>query len=43
VPTVKDSQATCDLVYSLFVSEEVDKVELLYSKFVSLVRSDPII
>ncbi|PWZ25720.1 ATP synthase subunit gamma, chloroplastic [Zea mays] len=31
VPTVKDSQATCDLVYSLFVSEEVDKVELLYS------------
>ncbi|PWZ33822.1 ATP synthase subunit gamma, chloroplastic [Zea mays] len=43
VPTVKDSQAICDLVYSLFVSEEVDKVELLYSKFVSLVRSDPII
>jgi F-type H+-transporting ATPase subunit gamma len=43
VPTVKDSQAICDLVYSLFISEEVDKVELLYSKFVSLVRSDPII
>ncbi|TKW34977.1 hypothetical protein SEVIR_2G341200v4 [Setaria viridis] len=43
VPTVKDSQAICDLVYSLFVSEAVDKVELLYSKFVSLVRSDPII
>ena len=43
VPTVKDSQSICDLVYSLFVSEEVDKVELLYSKFVSLVRSDPII
>jgi F-type H+-transporting ATPase subunit gamma len=43
VPTVKDSQAIYDLVYSLFVSEEVDKVELLYSMFVSLVRSDPII
>ncbi|KAL6657960.1 hypothetical protein ACP70R_005740 [Stipagrostis hirtigluma subsp. patula] len=43
VPTVKDSQAICDLVYSLFVSEQVDKVELLYSKFISLVRSDPII
>ncbi|KAL5199158.1 hypothetical protein ABZP36_002670 [Zizania latifolia] len=43
IPTVKDSQGICDLVYSLFVSEEVDKVELLYSKFVSLVRSDPII
>ncbi|MCQ7618842.1 ATP synthase F1 subunit gamma [Salmonella enterica] len=43
IPTVKDSQSICDLVYSLFVSEAVDKVELLYSKFVSLVRSDPII
>ena len=40
---MKDSQSICDLVYSLFVSEAVDKVELLYSKFVSLVRSDPII
>ncbi|CAL5062543.1 unnamed protein product [Urochloa decumbens] len=28
VPTVKDSQAICDLVYSLFVSEEVDKGEI---------------
>ncbi|KAL5197422.1 hypothetical protein ABZP36_000934 [Zizania latifolia] len=35
--------ATSSTVYSLFVSEEVDKVELLYSKFISLVRSDPII
>uniref|UniRef100_A0ACD5U7C2 Uncharacterized protein n=1 Tax=Avena sativa TaxID=4498 RepID=A0ACD5U7C2_AVESA len=43
IPTVKDSQAICDLIYSLFVAEEVDKVELVYSKFVNLVRSDPII
>jgi F-type H+-transporting ATPase subunit gamma len=30
-------------VFSLFVSEEVDKVELLYTKFISLVKSDPVI
>uniref|UniRef100_J3MK84 F-ATPase gamma subunit n=1 Tax=Oryza brachyantha TaxID=4533 RepID=J3MK84_ORYBR len=33
----------CDLVYSLFISKEVDKMELLYSKFVSLICSNPII
>ncbi|KAL7618581.1 hypothetical protein Lser_V15G00125 [Lactuca serriola] len=42
-PSVKDSQVIADDVFSLFVSEEVDKVELLYTKFVSLVKSNPVI
>ncbi|PIN08577.1 F0F1-type ATP synthase, gamma subunit [Handroanthus impetiginosus] len=43
LPTAKDAQAIADDVFSLFVSEEVDKVELLYTKFVSLVKSNPVI
>lgn len=43
LPTAKDAQAIADDVFSLFISEEVDKVELLYTKFVSLVKSDPVI
>ncbi|KAF5818508.1 putative H(+)-transporting two-sector ATPase [Helianthus annuus] len=42
-PTAKDSQVIADEVFSLFVSEEVDKVELLYTKFVSLIKSNPVI
>lgn len=42
-PTAKDSQVIADDVFSLFVSEEVDKVELLYTKFVSLIKSNPVI
>ncbi|KAF7831292.1 ATP synthase gamma chain, chloroplastic [Senna tora] len=42
-PTTKEAQAIADDVFSLFVSEEVDKVELVYTKFVSLVKSDPVI
>ncbi|KAL8261440.1 hypothetical protein R6Q59_025499 [Mikania micrantha] len=42
-PTAKDSQVIADNVFSMFVSEEVDKVELLYTKFVSLVKSNPVI
>ncbi|KAJ9136351.1 hypothetical protein P3X46_033439 [Hevea brasiliensis] len=42
LPTAKEAQAIADDVFSLFVSEEVDKVELLYTKFVSLVKSDPV-
>ncbi|KAF7112231.1 hypothetical protein RHSIM_RhsimUnG0249800 [Rhododendron simsii] len=42
-PTAKEAQVIADDVFSLFVSEEVDKVELLYTKFVSLVKSDPVI
>ncbi|KAF7119575.1 hypothetical protein RHSIM_Rhsim13G0154000 [Rhododendron simsii] len=43
LPTAKEAQTIADDVFSLFVSEEVDKVELLYTKFVSLLRSDPVI
>lgn len=43
LPTTKDAQAVADDVFALFISEEVDKVELLYTKFVSLVKSDPVI
>lgn len=42
-PTAKEAQRIADDVFSLFVSEEVDKVELLYTKFVSLIKSDPVI
>eukprot|EP00897_Mesotaenium_endlicherianum_P002403 jgi/Mesen1/2190/ME000152S01277 len=42
-PTTKEAQAIADEIFSLFVSEDVDKVELIYTKFVSLVKSDPVI
>lgn len=42
-PTTSNAQAIADEVFSLFVSEEVDKVELLYTKFLSLVKSNPIV
>ncbi|KAL1369793.1 hypothetical protein HN51_000149 [Arachis hypogaea] len=42
-PTVKEAQIIADDVYSLFVTEEVDKVEIVYTKFVSLVKFDPVI
>ncbi|KAK1582129.1 hypothetical protein Q3G72_012129 [Acer saccharum] len=41
--TVKEAQLIADDVFSLFVSEEVDKVELVYTKFVSLVKSEPVV
>ncbi|KAJ3670450.1 hypothetical protein LUZ60_010774 [Juncus effusus] len=43
LPTTKDAQAVADDVFSLFISEEVDKVELLYAKFVNLIKSEPVI
>lgn len=42
-PTTKEAQAIADSLYSEFVGEEVDKVELIYTKFVSLIASEPII
>ncbi|XP_076949660.1 ATP synthase gamma chain, chloroplastic-like [Bidens hawaiensis] len=43
-PTAKEAQViVADDVFSLFVSKEVNKIELLYTKFVSLVKSDPVI
>jgi len=42
-PTTKEAQALADEIFSEFVSTEVDKVELLYTKFVSLINSKPTI
>lgn len=38
-PTTKGAQSIADELFSLFVSEDVDKVELLYTRFVSLIKS----
>jgi len=42
-PTTKEAQAMADEIFSEFVSAEVNKVELLYTKFVSLINSEPTI
>eukprot|EP01025_Chloroclados_australasicus_P049042 TRINITY_DN5574_c0_g1_i1.p2 TRINITY_DN5574_c0_g1~~TRINITY_DN5574_c0_g1_i1.p2 ORF type:complete len:360 (+),score=61.25 TRINITY_DN5574_c0_g1_i1:136-1215(+) len=42
-PTTKDAQAIADEIFSQFVSQEVDKVEMVYTKFVSLITSNPIV
>mmetsp|Transcript_26723 Transcript_26723/g.50870 ORF Transcript_26723/g.50870 Transcript_26723/m.50870 type:complete len:378 (-) Transcript_26723:288-1421(-) len=42
-PTTAQAQAVADEIYAEFVSEEVDKVELVYTKFVSLISSTPTI
>merc|ERR1711904_83809 len=40
-PTTKEAQAMGDEIFAEFVSTEVNKVELLYTKFVSLINSQP--
>jgi F-type H+-transporting ATPase subunit gamma len=40
-PTTKEAQTLADEIFSEFVSSEVDKVELLFTKFVSLINSEP--
>lgn len=42
-PTIKEAQAIADEIFADFVAEEVDKVELVYTKFVSLISSEPVI
>lgn len=42
-PTVKEAQILADALYSYFVTEDVDKVELVFSRFVSLIKSNPVI
>merc|ERR1719498_1565979 len=42
-PTTKEAQALADEIFSEFVSAEVDKAELLFTKFVSLINSEPTI
>lgn len=38
-PSVKEAQVVADEIFSDFVSQEVDKVEIIYTKFVSLIAS----
>merc|ERR1719453_2494236 len=42
-PSIKAAQEVADEIFSEFVSSEVDKVELLFTKFVSLINSEPTI
>lgn len=42
-PTIKEAQAIADGIFADFVSQEVDKVELVYTKFISLISGAPVI
>merc|ERR1711939_573394 len=42
-PSTNEAQAVADEIFAEFVAAEVDKVELLYTKFVSLINSNPTI
>jgi F-type H+-transporting ATPase subunit gamma len=42
-PTIKEAQAIADEIFADFVSQEVDKVELIFTKFVSLIASAPVV
>ncbi|KIY91665.1 F-type H+-transporting ATPase subunit gamma [Monoraphidium neglectum] len=42
-PTTREAQAVADEIFADFVSKEVDKVELVYTKFLSLIASNPTI
>ena len=43
VPNSSEASKIGDVLLSLFLSEEVDRVELIYTKFVSLVSSRPVV
>lgn len=43
IPTASEASKIADELLSLFLAESVDRVELVYTKFVSLVSSRPVI
>jgi F-type H+-transporting ATPase subunit gamma len=43
VPTASEASQIADALLALFLSETVDKVELVYTRFVSLISSRPVI
>jgi F-type H+-transporting ATPase subunit gamma len=43
IPTAEEASSIADELLSLFLSNEVDRVELVYTRFVSLVSSRPVI
>jgi F-type H+-transporting ATPase subunit gamma len=43
IPTAEEASKVADELLSLFLSESVDRVELIYTKFVSLISSRPVV
>ena len=43
IPTASEASMIADELLSLFLSETVDRVELVYTKFVSLISSRPVV
>jgi F-type H+-transporting ATPase subunit gamma len=43
IPTAPEASEIADQLLSLFLSEKVDRIELIYTKFVSLVSSRPVV
>lgn len=43
IPTAEEASRIADELLSLFLSEEVDRVELIYTRFVSLISSRPVV
>lgn len=43
IPTAQEARNIADELLSLFLSEKVDRIELIYTKFVSLVSSRPVV
>ena len=43
IPTADEASSIADELLSLFLSDEVDRVELIYTRFVSLVSSRPVV
>ncbi|NEQ65632.1 MAG: F0F1 ATP synthase subunit gamma [Symploca sp. SIO1B1] len=43
IPTSSEANMIADELLSLFLSESVDRIELIYTKFVSLISSRPVI
>ncbi|BAZ48094.1 ATP synthase F1 subuint gamma [Nostoc sp. NIES-4103] len=43
IPTAKEANEIADQLLSLFLSEKVDRIELIYTRFVSLVSSRPVV
>ncbi|MBO3460994.1 F0F1 ATP synthase subunit gamma [Aetokthonos hydrillicola Thurmond2011] len=43
IPTAAEATNIADELLSLFLSEEVDRIELVYTRFVSLVSSRPVV
>lgn len=43
IPSASEASSIADELLSLFLSDEVDRVELVYTKFVSLISSRPVV